>query len=98
MAYAIFWKEMPKRKSYLNEWEKVLKELVPEDVFDADGGPVPLKGLMVLSDELKRFAKHHPEVDCRELLKAIDDLVQENQDYVECLYEDEDKALRAAVT
>ena len=92
MCYALFWPHRNKRKRYEVEWQKVLRELVPEEGFDPDGVRVPLRGLEFLASEVKRFASHHPSADSRELVNAMEQLHQRNEEFVETLHKDEKKA------
>lgn len=92
MCYALFWTDIPDRKKYLQEWDNVFKELVPEGVFDADGVPVPLGGLSYLLEHVERFSVHHPGANVKKLVTAMRDLKDRNEEFAEALYENEERA------
>ncbi len=86
MCYALFWDEKKERKKYKEEWEKVMKELVPEGNFDPDGVPIPLEGLRFLLTTIEQFAFHHKTAQCQRLLIAMKTLEESNEEFADTLY------------
>ncbi len=92
MSYALFWPDKIERRKFEGEWEKVLRELVPEGGFDPDGVPVPLEGLKFLLTTIDLFASHHSNAHARKLVKAMRDLQERNEAFVDTLYQNEEEA------
>lgn len=92
MSYALFWPNKSERQRYRKEWEKVLRELVPQGGFDPDGIPIPLAGLKFLVETIERFTLHHSSAPCRKLIKAMKELQERNENFVDTLYKDESEA------
>jgi hypothetical protein len=59
MAYALFWKDIPRREALKERWDEFLDDLVPREKFNQDGIPVALDGIAELVKQVNRFIKYH---------------------------------------